>query len=109
VDAIFKSNNVGRHFYPDFQGFYPYFQVFCPDFQEFCPDFQQIKTFGATLAPSPPTPLIQTIQAKLLAPAKCCLSTMLGGNAPGVFVTFGLWSAIRERRSGFSTNPSLNG
>jgi len=31
-----KSNNVGRHFYQDFQGF--------------CPDFQQIKTFGEALA-----------------------------------------------------------
>jgi len=31
-----KSNNVGRYFYPDFQGF--------------CPDFQQITTFGDALA-----------------------------------------------------------
>jgi len=38
-----KSNNVGRYFYPDFQGF--------------CPDFQQTKTFGGALAtPSPHTP-----------------------------------------------------
>ena len=42
-----KSNNVGRHFYADFQGI--------------CQDFQQIKTFGGALAtpvsPSP-TPLL---------------------------------------------------
>jgi len=38
-----KSNNVGRHFYPDFQGF--------------CQGFRQIKTFGGALAtPSPPSP-----------------------------------------------------
>jgi len=42
-----KSNNVGRYFYPDFQGF--------------CPDFQLIKTIGvafATPAYPPPTPLL---------------------------------------------------
>jgi len=42
-----KSNNVGRHFYPDFQ--------------RFCPDFQQIKTFWGAHAnpvPLPPTPLL---------------------------------------------------
>jgi len=41
-----RSNNVGRHF--------------CPDFQGFCPDFQQIKTFGGALSPpasTSPTPL----------------------------------------------------
>jgi len=41
---ILKSSNVGRHFYPDFQGF--------------CPDFQQIKTFGGALAPPLPTTLL---------------------------------------------------
>jgi len=40
-----KSNNVGRHF--------------CPDFQGFCPNFQQIKTIGGALAPTPPTPLLR--------------------------------------------------
>jgi len=39
-----KSNNVGCHFYPDFQ--------------EFCRDFQQMETFGGALAPWLPTPLI---------------------------------------------------
>jgi len=39
-----KSNNVGRHFGPYFQGF--------------CPDFQQIKTFGGALASPPPTRLM---------------------------------------------------
>jgi len=42
-----KSNNAGRHLYPDFQGF--------------CSDFQQINTFGGALAPPappPPTPLL---------------------------------------------------
>jgi len=32
-----KSNNVGRHF--------------CPNFQGYCPDFQHIKTFGVRLRP----------------------------------------------------------
>ena len=40
---FFKSNNVGRHF--------------CPNFQRFCSDFRQIKTFGGALAPPPPLPL----------------------------------------------------
>ena len=35
-----KSNNVGRYFYPDFQGF--------------CPDFLLIKTFGIDLQPLHP-------------------------------------------------------
>ena len=42
-----KSNNVGRHFYPDFQAF--------------CQDFQQIRTFGGALvtpASPPPTQLL---------------------------------------------------
>jgi len=52
---FFKSNNVGRHFCPDCQEFCQDFQGFCPDFQGFCPDFWQIKTFGGTLAPPPPT------------------------------------------------------
>jgi len=38
-----KSNNVGRHFCPDFQRFFP-------DFHAFCPDFQYIKTFRDVLA-----------------------------------------------------------
>ena len=48
-----KSNNVGRHFCPDFQGFYL-------DIWGFCSDFQQIRTFRGALAPPeppPPTPL----------------------------------------------------
>ena len=40
--SFFKSNNVGHHFFPDFQRF-------CPDFQGFWSDFRQIKTL-------PPTP-----------------------------------------------------
>jgi len=36
-----KSNDVGRQFYPDFQGF--------------CPDFQQIKILGVRLQPLHPT------------------------------------------------------
>jgi len=55
-----KPNNVGRHFYPDFQGF--------------CQDFQQIKTFGGALvtpASPPPTLLLfiarqRKIQIRLL-------------------------------------------
>jgi len=41
-----KTNNVGRHSYPDFQGF--------------CKNFQQIKTFGGALAiaASPPPTLL---------------------------------------------------
>ena len=35
-----NSNNVRRHF--------------CPDFQDFCPDFRQTKTFGCELAPPHP-------------------------------------------------------
>jgi len=46
-----KSNNVGRHLCPDFQGFCPYFQGSCSDFDGFCPGFQQIKTFGVRLRP----------------------------------------------------------
>ena len=56
-----KSNNVGRHFCPDFQGVYPDFQRFCPNFQGFCPNFKQIKTVVGALAPPappPPTPLL---------------------------------------------------
>jgi len=70
----FKSNHVGPHFcpyfqgiYPDFQGFCQGFHRFCPDFYRFCPDFQeffsdfhQIKTVGGVLAPPPPRPLPQT-------------------------------------------------
>jgi len=41
---MLKSSNVGRHFYPDFQGF--------------CPDFQQINTFGGGLASPPATTLL---------------------------------------------------
>ena len=64
-----KSNNVGRHFCPDFQGFHRDiwgfcldFQGFCQNFQRFCLSFQQIKTFGRALAPPappPPTPLLR--------------------------------------------------
>ena len=43
VQHFLKTNNVGRHF--------------CPDFYGFGPDFQQIKTLGGPLAPLPPTPL----------------------------------------------------
>jgi len=38
------SNNIGRYFYPDFQGF--------------CSDFQRISKTGGALAPPPPTPLL---------------------------------------------------
>jgi len=45
LGSIFlKSNNVGRHF--------------CPNFQRFCPDFWQIKTFGGALAPPNTIPLV---------------------------------------------------
>ena len=60
-----KSNNVGCHFCPDFQGFCSDFQGFCSDFQRFCPNFQGfcpdfwlIKIFGGVL--SPPAPLPRT-------------------------------------------------
>jgi len=64
-----KSNNVGRHSCPDFQGFYPDFQRFCPNFQGFCPNFQQIKNFWDVLAPPappPPTPLLLTLDSRPL-------------------------------------------
>jgi len=64
---ILKSNNVGRQFFPDFQGICSDFQVFCPDFQEvcpdfwgFCPDFRQMKTFEDALASPPPTLLVSS-------------------------------------------------
>jgi len=41
---LLKSNNVGRHFRPNFQGF--------------CSNFQQIKSFRGALVPPPPTPLL---------------------------------------------------
>jgi len=47
--SFLKSNNAGRHLYPDFQGFFS--------------DFQQIKTLGVALEPPqppPPTPLLYT-------------------------------------------------
>jgi len=36
---FFKSNNVGRHFCPYFQGVCPDLQVFCEGFHRFCSDF----------------------------------------------------------------------
>jgi len=35
-----KTNNVGRHFFPDFQGFCPEINGFSPDFQGFYPDIR---------------------------------------------------------------------
>jgi len=32
--------------------------LLCPNFSGFCPNFQQFKTFGDTLTPPTPTPLI---------------------------------------------------
>jgi len=37
--VFFKSNRVGRHFCPNFQGFCGGFHRFSPDFQKFCPNF----------------------------------------------------------------------
>jgi len=54
---VLKSNNVVRHFCPDFQ-------VFCSDFQGFFPDFRYIKTFRGALAPPPPTTLLHTKRDK---------------------------------------------
>ena len=51
-----KSDNVGCHF--------------CPDFQGFCPDFQQIKTFGGALAPAAPPPPAPLDLAPIVTPYK---------------------------------------
>jgi len=59
--SYLKSNNVGRHFYSDFQEFCPDFwglcldfQGLCPDFQKFCPEFQQTKILGVRFHPLHP-------------------------------------------------------
>jgi len=64
-----KSNNVGHHFCPDFQGFckgfhrfYANLHRFFPDFQGFFPDFQHMETFGCALAPPAPHPPIPLMQ-----------------------------------------------
>jgi len=49
---FFKSNNVERHFYRDFQGF-------CPDLQRFALIFDKSKLFWRALGPPAPTPLFQ--------------------------------------------------
>jgi len=63
---FFNSNQVGHHFYPDFQVFGKGFHRFCPDFhgffpnfQGFFPDFPQIKTFGG----APVLPLSTSLQS----------------------------------------------
>jgi len=61
---FFKSNNAGRHFFPDFQGFCPCFQGFGQIFR----DFRQFKTLGGVLAhPAslPPTPLVTTFSKRV--------------------------------------------
>ena len=61
-----KSNKVGRHF--------------CPDFQGFCSDFRQIKTFGGALAPPappPPAPLLELLRARATTACAPAYSTTL--------------------------------
>jgi len=92
------SANVGRHFYPYFQGVFPDFQGFCedfhgfcPDFQELCPDFRQIKTLAGALAPPPPTPLDLPTSVNLLFHFSKQASTAVASKFHKSYSTFHLF------------------
>jgi len=57
-ENFLKLSNVGRHFYPNFQGFFLEIWGFCLDFQGFCPNFRRFSTnqlfWGCTCTPCTP-------------------------------------------------------